>query len=98
MTDSANSYAIFTYKCGDLRNAQHVSIGFGTEDGLHAVHEALFRGSGDSIACLNYPNSPWTNVVYEITNNGKIIFANKSLLHVIASFQRHVKIFFLHSK
>ena len=71
MTDSANSYAIFTYKCGDLRNSERVSIGFGTEDGLHAVHEATSRGNAEAIACLNYPSSPWTNVVYEVTNNGK---------------------------
>ena len=69
--NSSNSYAVFTYYCGDLSHATFASIGFGTEDGLHAVHEATFRGSAHSIACLNQPTSPWVNVVYELTNNGK---------------------------
>ncbi|CAI8007050.1 Dorsal-ventral patterning tolloid-like protein 1, partial [Geodia barretti] len=67
--NSSNSYAVFTYYCGDLSHATFASIGFGTEDGLHAAHEATFRGSAHSIACLNQPTSPWVNVVYELTNN-----------------------------
>ena len=75
ITDSANSYAVFTYYCGDLNYPTFMhyyppsAIGFSTEDGLHAVHEATFRSN---IACLNHPTSPWVNIVYELTDNGKM--------------------------
>ena len=71
ITDSVNSYAVFTYFCGDLSYSSDVAIGYGTEDGLYANHEATYRGSADLIACLNYPTSPWVNVVYELTRNGE---------------------------
>ena len=74
VTDSINSYAVFTYYCGDLSYSPSVSVGFGTEDGLYGVHEATFRGSADMMACLNEPSSPWMNIVYELTNNGKKLF------------------------
>jgi hypothetical protein len=66
VTDYTNSYSVFTYYCGDLRFSYEASIGFGTKHGLHANHEATFRGS-QLIACLNDPTTPWVNVVYELT-------------------------------
>ena len=61
---------MFTYKCGDLTFSGGATIGFVTEDGLFANHIATLRGNARSIACLNTPNTPWVNVVYEITTSG----------------------------
>jgi hypothetical protein len=66
-TDFSRSFAVFTYKCGDLTFSGGATIGFATEDGLFANHIATIRGSAQSIACLNMPSSPWVNVVYEIS-------------------------------
>ena len=73
MTDFTRSFSIFTYFCGDLRYTNRATIGFSTGDGLFANHPASLRGSADSVACLNFPTSPWVNVVYEITKTGEII-------------------------
>jgi hypothetical protein len=67
VTDFSRSFAVFTYKCGDLTFSGGATIGFATEDGLFANHIATIRGSAQSIACLNMPSSPWVNVVYEIS-------------------------------
>ena len=72
VTDFSRSFAVFTYYCGDLNYSNGATIGFTTTDGLFANHPATLRGSAQSIACLNYPATPWVNVVYEITSRGEI--------------------------
>ena len=71
ITDLVNSYAVFTYYCGDLMHSNGPSIGFGIERGLFANHHASFRESADKIACLNQPTTPWVNIVYNLTNKGE---------------------------
>ena len=68
-TDFSRSFAVFTYYCGDLDFSNGANIGFVTTDGLFANHKATLRGEPMYVACLNYPVSPWVNVVYEITGN-----------------------------
>ena len=72
-TDFSRSFAVYTYKCGDLNFSGGATIGFVTGDGLFANHNASIRGSPQFIACLNMPNSPWVNVVYEISKTSKPI-------------------------
>ena len=67
VTDFTRSFAVFTYRCGDLEYSNGATIGFSSGDGLFANHQATLLGSAQSIACLNEPNSPWVNVVYELT-------------------------------
>ena len=64
---------MYTYKCGDLSYSGGATIGFVTEDGLFANHVASIRGSAQLISCLNMPNSPWVNVVYELSKISKPI-------------------------
>ena len=71
MTDFSRSFAVFTYYCGDLGFSNGATIGFSSGDGLFANHPATLRGSAQSIACLNQPTSPWINVVYELTAEGR---------------------------
>ena len=66
-TDFVRSFAVFTYLCGDLSYSTDTVIGFFSEDGLNATHPASDRWNAMAIACLNYPNNPWVNVVYELT-------------------------------
>ena len=61
------SFAVFTYLCGDLSYSANTIIGFYSDDGLYALHPASDRLNAMAIACLNYPDNPWVNVVYELT-------------------------------
>ena len=73
VTNFVRSFAVFIYYCGDLNFIRNdVTIGFVTGDGLYDVHEATLRSNAVAIACLNEPNSPWVNVVYEVaaSNSG----------------------------
>lgn len=72
VSDFEQSFAVFTYKCGDLGFSGDATIGFVTEGGLYANHAATFRGNAKEVACLNSPNSPWVNIVYKLTDSGKL--------------------------
>ena len=73
VTDLSNSYAIFTYYCGDLSYSEHdAAIGYTIDRDLREIHEVSYRGEGPhTIACSNHPKSPWVNIVYNLTDNGK---------------------------
>ena len=66
-TNFVRSFAVFIYMCGDLSYSADTVIGFFSEDGLNATHPASDRWNAMAIACLNYPDNPWVNVVYELT-------------------------------
>ena len=72
VTDFVNSYAVFTYYCGDLSYSNGASIGFTTTDGFFANHPASIRGKAEQVACLNEPITPWVNVIYELTRTCKV--------------------------
>lgn len=72
-TNGNTSYAIFTYWCGGLNwtRTNSATIGFSTGPNLYANHELSLTANVNDIACLNYPNNEWSNVVYYI-GGGKI--------------------------
>ena len=72
VSDFEQSFAVFTYKCGDLGFSGGATIGFVTAGGLFANHVATVRGNAKEVACLNSPNSPWVNVVYKLTDSCKL--------------------------
>ena len=67
-TDHTRSFAVFTYKCGDIEYSNSATIGFTAGDVLlFANHPLTVRRKAQDIACLNSPESQWVNVVYEVT-------------------------------
>ena len=72
MTDFSRSFAVFTYRCGDLSYSNGASIGYDTPHGLFANHPASTRGRAEYIDCFNAPASPWVNVIYELTKPRKL--------------------------
>ena len=71
-TDFARSYAVFTYRCGDLSYSDPGNIGYiHPDDGVYVIHGATERENPHDIACVNIPHSQWVNVVYEITRSGE---------------------------
>ena len=69
-TDGLASYAIFTYKCGELNWMATTTIGFSITQDFYANHALSRAANVNDIACLN-PNSTWSNVVYHV-GGGKL--------------------------
>ena len=72
-TDGFMSYAIFTYKCGELNWlwSKYATIGFSITQDFYANHYLSKTPNVNNISCLNSPTSEWSNVVYHI-GGGKI--------------------------
>ena len=67
LTDGTQSYTVFTYKCGELNwSTSSTGIGFSAGPSLYANHPLSRRSNVRSIACLNSPETPWSNVVYKV--------------------------------
>lgn len=67
ITDGVDSYAVFTYRCGDMNWAYRPTIGFNAAGDYFVNHPNTGSSSGEEIACLNSPISQWYNLVYEIS-------------------------------
>ena len=74
-TDGVKIYAIYTYECGKLNWMLYsAGIGFSASSNFFAEHPLSRNLSVNEIACINkdsIPSSNWTNIVYEIDNNGQ---------------------------
>ena len=67
VTDGTNSYAVFTYRCGDMTWAYNPTIGFNAAGSSFANHPNTGSSNAEEIACLNSPQSQWYNLVYQIS-------------------------------
>ena len=66
-TDGIKSFAVFTYKCGELNwSHNRASIGFSASSSVFANHRLSQLLNVNDIACLESPSPPWSNVVYQI--------------------------------
>ena len=65
-TDGIDSYAIFTYKCGELNWMDTTTIGFSITQDFYVNDHLSQSPNVNDIACLNSPTSEWSNVVYHI--------------------------------
>ena len=68
ITDGSQSYAVYTYRCGDLQWSGGATIGFngGPVGNLYANHP-LSGGIASSSACVNTGITEWSNVVYNVS-------------------------------
>ena len=74
-TNGDQSYAVFTYKCGELNWLLHnfnAGIGFSGGSNLYANHPLSLRHNVNDIACINQTCPPWTNVVYRISSSKQL--------------------------
>ena len=70
-TDGIQSFAVFTYKCGELNwSHNRASIGFSASSSVFANHRLSRLLNVNDIACLESPSPPWSNVVYQIDEDG----------------------------
>ena len=71
VTDGVESYAVFTYKCGELNWSSilgSAAVGYSAGNNSFANHPLSQSSNVNSIACLNSP-SPWSNVIYHLTQS-----------------------------
>ena len=67
-TDSTSTYSIFTYKCGDLNWVKHnATIGYSMDRNFFKNHPLSGGANVNDIACLNQPQSIWSNVVNKLS-------------------------------
>ena len=64
ITDGQYSYTIFTYKCGLMEWDNGAIIGFNAIGGVFENHDP----SSSEVACLNSPESEYSNIVYLLSN------------------------------
>ena len=67
-TDGNQSYAVFTYQCGELNWVNNASIGFSAGPNFFANHPFSQRPNVNGIACVSQTCPPLTNVVYRISD------------------------------
>ena len=69
ITDGSQSYAVYTYRCGDLGWSGGATIGYngGPVGNFYANHPLSGTNSANTIACLNSGVTEWFNVVYNVS-------------------------------
>ncbi|CAI8033001.1 Low-density lipoprotein receptor-related protein 6, partial [Geodia barretti] len=68
VTDHTNqTYAVFTYKCGDLNWARTPTIGFNAASLFYENYELSGSPNAESMDCTNGPGSEYFNLMYNIT-------------------------------
>ena len=65
ITNGTNSYAVFTYQCGDINWGGGATIGYKATGSFYQNHAY----SGSRAASIDCVNSPTTNVVYGLKGN-----------------------------
>ena len=71
-TDGETSYTVFTYKCGELNwssSSYRAVIGYNAASNSYVNHPLSRTTNVNSIACVNSPSSPWSNVVYNLNQS-----------------------------
>ena len=86
-TDGDQSYAVFTYQCGELNwiRGLSASIGFSAGPSLFANHPLSRQPNVNDIACVNQTCPPWTNVVYRISSDLSCKFKSMNSILVLAN-------------
>lgn len=74
VTNSTKSYAIFTYKCGELDFLDTAVIGYNIPLGYYVNHPLSDAAlPADTVACVHL-DSVWNNVVYDLQPDGSTVF------------------------
>lgn len=74
VTSGNQSYAVFTYFCGSLSSHSNGTIGFNSDGSFFKNHPFSATSRTNEVACLNYPRTTWSNLIYSLTPvSGKIL-------------------------
>ena len=64
ISDGEYSYTVFNYMCGLMEWDNTATIGYSAGGDPYNNHDP----STNDIACVNDPNSDWSNVIYQISD------------------------------
>ncbi len=69
ISNGAESYALFTYKCGEMEWSGQAVIGYngGSLSDYYFNHPLSGSDDAQTIACQEFPGSVWTNLLYNIS-------------------------------
>ena len=70
ITNGNQSYALFTYKCGTLSSTgirTNGTIGFNSDGNYFRNFPLSGTSRVNEVACLNLPNTLWSNLLYSLT-------------------------------
>lgn len=65
VSDGDYSYTIFTYKCGLMNWDNGATIGYNAGGDPYANNDP----SSSDVACVNNPDSDWSNVIYQLSED-----------------------------
>lgn len=80
VTDYIRSYAIFTYRCGDLNTPgyhQYSTIGINADDAFGINHPLSGSRAITNVSCAN---GEWNNLVYELSSSAIEVTASQSMI------------------
>ena len=69
ITNGTVSYALYTYQCGSMGWSNGAVIGYngGSSTDYYYVHPLSGSDDAQTVACLQFPNSQWSNLLYKIS-------------------------------
>lgn len=74
ITDGTDSFAVFTYQCGAMTWSGNATIGYNAGGSQFENHPLSGSSNTESIGCMNYNNTVWTNIVFKLTPNSKTTY------------------------
>ena len=66
ITDGRNSYAVFIYQCDAMGWSGSATIGYYASGDFYENHNLSSTSTANRVACLNTPNTVWSNLVYQL--------------------------------
>ena len=69
ISNGTDSYAIFTYQCGDINWSWRTVIGYNAAGVVYMNHPLSGGSLAGDIDCTNIPESNWTNILYNLTGS-----------------------------
>ena len=69
ISNGTDSYAIFTYHCGDINWSRSTVIGYNAAGVVYMNHPLSGGSLPGDLDCRNAPDSNWTNILYNLTGS-----------------------------
>ncbi len=86
ITDGAESYALFIYQCGAVSWHGNATVGFNAGGTWFENHPFSGTRNVASVSCLNSTTSVWTNLVYKLTPDGKLLIPTTYIYDRVSYF------------
>ena len=91
ITNGTQSYAVFTYKCDQIKWGGGATVGFKADGTYFRNYDLSGQDNVQYIGCVNQPSTDWNNLVYTLVPEGKCKGHTQTVhvhkcIHLIANF------------